>query len=108
MSDELVIPEDLRALYRKAPSLRTLIERIARCESELSATIKRDAEQRTRDRECIEAQKKEIERLRASNARLVVSTLHDVEIGCVCDADADRVRRMIADAKARAALKREL
>ena len=41
-------------------------ERLKQLAAELTATIKRDAEQRTRDRECIEAHKKEIERLRAA------------------------------------------
>jgi len=49
-------------------------ERIARAEAELTETIKRDAEQRTRDRECIEAQKlrlKEYEDLEAQAVELL-------------------------------------
>jgi len=72
MSDELVIRKNLRELYEAAKGVQgtglpipwaadraiELIEDITRCEA------KRDATQRARDRECIEAQKKEIERLK--------------------------------------------
>ncbi len=51
---ELSIPEDLR---------------------ELAATIRQDAEQRSRDRDAIEAHKQRIAELEASNARLVAALL---------------------------------